>query len=94
MSAMTPDQESMQCCGSLPCAPANQNHDCCKGMVSGQNPTMLPAARLSLNAPASALAEPVASVEAAPFVSWPLSAVEAPQHSPPKLYALYASLLI
>src|ERR1700693_2185105 len=29
MSAMTPDQESMHCCGSMPCTPAQQKHDCC-----------------------------------------------------------------
>ena len=27
-SAMTQDQQSMQCCGSMPCDPSNQSHDC------------------------------------------------------------------
>jgi hypothetical protein len=94
MSAMTPDQESMQCCGSMPCTPANQSHDCCKAMVSGQSPNMLPAARVSLNAPAITLVETLASIDVVRLVLLPLSAVEAPQHSPPELYTLHASLLI
>jgi hypothetical protein len=94
MSAMTPDQESMKCCGSMPCTPANQSHDCCKAMVSGQSPNMLPTARVSLNAPVITLVEPLASVEIVRLVSLPLGAVDAPQHSPPELYTLHASLLI
>jgi len=94
MSAITPDQESMNCCGSMPCTPANQNHDCCKAMVSGQSPNMLPAARVSLNAPAITLVEPLTSVEVVRLVSSPRSVVEAQQHSPPELYTLHASLLI
>src|ERR1700732_378320 len=94
MSAMTPDQESMKCCASMRCMRANQSHDCCKTMVSGQNPNVLPTARVTLNAPVTALAEPLAAVKVVRFVSWPLSAVDAPQHSPPKLYTLHASLII
>lgn len=94
MSAMTPDQESMKCCGSMPCTPANQSHDCCKAMVSAQSPNMLPTARVSLNTPTIVLVEPVASVEVVRLVSLPHIAVEAPQHSPPELYTLHASLLI
>lgn len=94
MSAMTPDQETMKCCGSMPCTPANQSHDCCKAMVPAQSPNVLPTARVSLNAPAITLVEPLAAVELVRSVSLPLVAVEAPQHSPPKLYTLHASLLI
>jgi len=42
MSATTQDQQSMKCCGSMPCDPSNQSHDCCKGMVSAQSPNVLP----------------------------------------------------
>jgi hypothetical protein len=94
MSAVTPDQESMKCCGSMPCTPANQSHDCCKAMVSAQSPNILPTARVSLNAPAITLVEPLASFEVVRLVPLPLAAVEAPQHSPPELYTLHASLLI
>jgi len=94
MSAMTPDQESIQCCGSMPCTPANYSHDCCKAMVSGQSPNMLSAARVSIHAPAIALVEPLASVATVQIVSLPLSVVEAQQHSPPELYTLHVSLLI
>jgi hypothetical protein len=94
LSAMTQDQQSMQCCGSMPCDPSNQSHDCCKTMVSGQSPSMLPTARVTLNAPAITLVKPLASVEIVRLVSLPLRAVETPQHSPPELYTLHASLLI
>jgi hypothetical protein len=94
MSAMTPDQESMKCCASMRCMRANQSHNCCKAMISGQSPNVLPTARVSLSLPAITLAEPLAAVEVVRLVSWPLVAVEAPQHSPPKLYTLHASLLI
>ncbi len=63
-------------------------------MVSAQSPNMLPTERVSLNAPAITLVEPLASVEVVRFVSLPHVAVEAPQHSPPELYTLHASLLI
>src|SRR5229473_938344 len=33
-SAMTPDQQSMQCCGSMPCSPTNKLQGCCKTMNS------------------------------------------------------------
>jgi hypothetical protein len=94
MSAMTPDREGMQCCSSMQCTPANQSHDCCKAMVSGQSPNMLPAARISLHAPAIILVETLAPVEMARLVLSPPGAVQAPQHSPPELYTLHASLLI
>lgn len=94
MSAMTLDQESMQCCGSMPCTPANYSHDCCKAMISGQSPNLLPTAGVSLNAPAIVLVEPSASVAMVGLVSSRLCTIEAPQHSPPELYTLHASLLI
>jgi hypothetical protein len=93
MSAMTPDQESMQCCGSMACTPANQSHDCCKAMVSGQASNMVPTARVSLSARVIAPVEPLAVI-AMRSVSSPLRVAEAEQHSPPELYTLHASLLI
>jgi hypothetical protein len=94
MSAMTPDQQSAQCCGSMPCTPANQSHDCCKAMVSVHAPTMLPSARVSLNAPAGVVSQNIPMLEI--VRSTPISAVTlVPEvHSPPELYTLHASLLI
>jgi len=57
MSAMTPDQENMQCCGSMPCTPANHSHGCCEKMASAQMPSMLPARHVSLHAPIVATVE-------------------------------------
>lgn len=94
MSAMTQDQESMQCCGSMPCDPSNQSHDCCKTMVSSQPPSVLPAAHVTLYSP-TMVADDILPVPQAPALS-DLSAADfaAPQHSPPELYTLHSSFLI
>jgi hypothetical protein len=46
MSAMAPDQQSMQCCGSMPCHQGNQ-HDCCQ--ATQQVSAVLPAASAALS---------------------------------------------
>src|SRR5882762_8074176 len=51
MSAMSQDQQSMQCCGSMPCDPSNQSQDCCKSMASSQSPSVLPVAHATLHPP-------------------------------------------
>src|SRR5260370_7005852 len=51
LSAMTMDQQSMQCCGSIPCDPSNQSHDCCKSMASSQSPSVLPVGHVPLPPP-------------------------------------------
>lgn len=94
MSAMTQDQQSMQCCGSMPCDPSNQTHDCCKGMVSAQSPNVLPVAHVTLHAPVMVVIGILASVQVSSYPALPRLDFEAPQHSPPELYTLYASLLI
>jgi len=94
MAAVTPDQQSMQCCGSMPCDPSNQSHDCCKSMVSSQSPSVLPVAHITLHAPVM----DVAGILPARQVLKPSEASRTefatPQHSPPELYALHSSLLI
>jgi hypothetical protein len=94
MSAMTPDRASMKCCASMPCTPANHSHGCCKTMTSAQTPNMLPAASPSLHAPIIATVEYTRTLDIAPSAPVPAVTVEAPQHSPPELYTLHASLLI
>jgi hypothetical protein len=94
LSAVTQDQKSMQCCGSRPCDPSNQSHDCCKGMVSAQLPNVLPAAHVTLQAPVMVVTDILASPRAIPYPEASRLEFEAPQHSPPELYALHASLLI
>ena len=94
MSAMTQDQQSMQCCGSMPCDPSNQSHDCCKSMVSSQSPSVLPATHVSLHVPVMFVADFLPS-PLIPKLSEATSAIlAAPQHSPPKLYTLHSSFLI
>ena len=94
LSGMTQDQQSMQCCGSMPCDPSNQSHDCCKGMVSAQSPNVLPVAHVTLHAPVMAVTDILASPKATPCTEASRLDFEAPQHSPPELYTLHASLLI
>jgi len=94
LSAMTPDQQSMQCCGSMPCDPSNQSHDCCKGMVSAQSPSVLPVAHVTLHAPLMVVSDVLASPQAMPYTEASRLDFEASQHSPPELYTLHASLLI
>jgi len=94
LSAMTQDQQSMQCCGSMPCDPSNQSHDCCKGMVSAQSPSVLPVAHVTLHPPMMVVADVLAAPEATLDSEISRLHFEAPQHSPPELYTLHASLLI
>ena len=84
----------MQCCGSMPCDPSNQSHDCCKGMVSAQSPSVLPVAHLTLHAPLMVATDVLASPKATPYSEVSLLHFEAPQHSPPDLYTLHSSFLI
>jgi hypothetical protein len=92
MSAKAPDLQSMQCCGSMPCTPSNRTQDCCKTMVSAHAPSMLPAARASLGAPATVLIEHIPTIESIVLIK--RVAVEIQLHSPPELYTLHASFLI
>ncbi len=94
MSAMTQDQQSMQCCGSMPCDPSNQSHDCCKGMVSAQSPSVLPAAPVTLHAPEMVVTDILASPQVLRYPEASRFDFEAPTHSPPELYTLHSSLLI
>jgi hypothetical protein len=94
MSAVTQDQQSMQCCGSMPCDPSNQSHDCCKAMVSSQSPSALPATHVSLHAPVMFVADVLPSPLIFQLPEAARVNLAAPQHSPPELYALHSSFLI
>jgi hypothetical protein len=93
-SAMTQNQQSMQCCGSMPCDPSNQSQDCCRGMVSSPSPSVLPIAHVTLHAPVMVVSGVLASLLTTPYAEISRLDFEAPQHSPPELYALHSSLLI
>ncbi len=94
MSAMTQDPQSMKCCGSMPCDPSNQSHDCCKGMVSSQSPSVLPISHVTLQAPVMVVTDVLASPQATPYPEVSRLDFDAPQHAPPELYTLHSSLLI
>jgi hypothetical protein len=92
-SAMAQDQQSMKCCGSMPCDPSNQTHDCCKGMISAHSPNVLPAAQITLHVPVMVVTDILASQQTTAYPAASGLDFESP-HSPPKLYTIYASLLI
>jgi hypothetical protein len=94
MSAMTMDQQSMQCCGSMPCDPSNQSHDCCKSMASSQSPSVLPVAHITLHPPVMNVADILPNSQVLELSEAPRAEFPAPQHSPPELYTLHSSFLI
>src|SRR6266480_7997419 len=81
MSPLTQDQQSMKCCGSMPCDPSNQSHDCCKGMVSAQSPNVLPVSHVTLHAPVMVTADILASPQAMTYPEVSRLDFEAPAHS-------------
>ncbi len=93
-TAASLDAESMQCCATMPCAPANHSDGCCKTTTFAKMPNMLPGARVLLHAPAAAAVEYARTVEIAQSAPGSLVTVGPQQHSPPELYTLHVSLLI
>jgi hypothetical protein len=93
MSAYAQDQQTMQCCGTSACTPANQSHGCCKTATT-QTPRMLVKARVSLDVPTIAVIEHTPILEAAIFTPLISSTFEPQQYYPPELYTLHSSLLI
>jgi hypothetical protein len=83
MSAMTMDQQSMQCCGSRPCDPSNQSHDCCKSMASSQSPSLLPLAHVTLHPPVMDVADTLATPQVLELSEAPRTEFAAPQHPLP-----------
>jgi hypothetical protein len=94
MSAMQLDQQSMQCCRSMPCTPSHHSSGCCKDMTSAQTPNMLRAENVSLHGPMVVAVEYPLVPEIVGSTPAPAVVVHAPQHSPPDLYTLNVSLLI
>ena len=94
MSATTQDPQSMKCCGSMPCDPSNQGHDCCKGMVSPRSPNVLPVAHVTLDTPVLVVTDIHALPQLTPYPEVSRLDFEAPQYSPPELYTLHSSFLI
>src|SRR5437016_12903051 len=92
LSAMSHDEQSMQCCGSMPCDPSNQSHDCCKSMASPQIQSVLPVSHVTLHPPAMFVADFLSSSQVQEFSDAARAEFEAPEHSPPELYKLHSSL--
>jgi|SRR5450432_222066 len=94
MSAMMQDQQSMNCCGSMPCDPSNQSHDCCKAMASSLSPSVLPVAHVTPPAPVMVATDILESPQAMTYPEVSRLDFDTPTHSPPELYTLHSSLLI
>ena len=94
MSAMTQDQQTMQCCASMPCDRSNQSHECCKTMVSSQSPSLLPASHVTLYPPAMMVAGVLPPQAVLAFSDTERSDFVVPEYSPPELYTLHSSFLI
>jgi len=94
MSAVLPEQPSMQCCSSVPCTPASQIHDCCDTMVSQRVEMVLPVESTYLTAPQTMMSGHSPLPPDLVRVTVAARASEAPEQSPPELYTLHASLLI
>ena len=93
-SAMTPDRQSMQCCGSMPCSPANKLQGCCKTMNSAPALGVVVKARVSVNAPPVVAVRYASKTEFVRRTSISPARVEVQQDSPVELYTLHATLLI
>jgi hypothetical protein len=93
-SAMAPDQQSMKCCGSMPCSPTNKTHGCCKTMSSVPTPSVIVKARVSVNAPPVVATRYTSMIEFVRRASAPPATLEEQEYSPPELYTLHAALLI
>lgn len=87
-------RQSMKCCASMPCNPANGAKNCCKTMDASRPSNMLPTAHATLQAPVISTVEPVRRFENVAGISASPLEANALQYSPPELYTLYASLLI
>jgi hypothetical protein len=94
LTPMSADQQTMQCCGSLPCNPANQAHDCCKAMASSQSPSVRPTQQTALSIPAADVLVHLSAPDVVVIGEFSPSRFEVPQHSRPELYTLHSSLLI
>jgi hypothetical protein len=94
LSPLSADQQTMQCCGSMPCNPTNQSHDCCKTMVSANASNVLPAQHAALSVPVTAAVDHFSTPEVRIFTQVSRLSFETPQHSPPELYTLHSCLLI
>lgn len=94
LSPISADQETMQCCGSMPCNPTNQSHDCCKTMGSSQSTSVLPVAHITLHAPVTVSVDALPLLQILRLSERSHTDPAAPQHSPPDLYIVHASLLI
>src|SRR5271170_5675189 len=86
LSPLFADQQTMDCCGSMPCRPGQGTHECCKVTASAQPFTVLPVRRAALLVPHVAAAPALPRLDARVFKAHRPSRSEAPLDSPPHFY--------
>jgi hypothetical protein len=86
--------QDMDCCRSMTCAPVSLSSTCCSVKDSGQTPRVVPQVRVSLAPPVLAIVERVAASKNWQAKPSSTDSFKAPIHSPPDLYTLHLSLLI
>lgn len=96
LSLMSASEQSMECCATMPCTPANQAQDCCKAMTSGQTQYFQPAAKASVQPPLLIGEGIPTAVDLSPIPAIISRLIVDPnEHAPPQeLYTVYLSLLI
>lgn len=92
-SAWGASSRTMECCRLMHCHASRAGDDCCKRKVAASRPHFLLRDQAFPARPEVAVLFSFPQQQADAMGS-PHSAFEAPQHSPPELYILHASLLI
>ena len=86
------DQESMKCCGSMPCMPSNHSHDCCKTAVASHSPCIAAAGPSRVVAFTAVSVTPMLRV-ASPAASF-ARLIEPSEHAPPISFAFVSLPLL
>jgi hypothetical protein len=98
LDCLTPgliDQQAMQCCGSMPCTPGNQGHDCCKTLVTSQMVYVQPPVSLGVRSLSLVATDSAPALDTVSLTGTFARSAGAKEHAPPReLYTLYLSLLI
>src|SRR5260370_8281899 len=92
LSPVSADEQTMQCCVSMPCNPANQSHNCCKAMVSANASNVLPAQHAALSVPVSPVAEHLSTPKVPVFTQDFHPRFSSLSHFLPHLSTLYLPL--
>jgi hypothetical protein len=95
LNAISADPETMRCCVSMPCMPANMSHDCCKAMAPGGSQDFDLRAKAPVQIPPQMALAPLRPLNLLIPDHGLAPALEPNEHAPPpQFYTLHHSLLI